>query len=1012
MKRLVLFVAFVLSVFAVQAQASLIPTAFTADMHNTRDTLPNVGILLQSENDGGHYPEGIDRWYTVFGGCVNPQRLVFKITAFDIDASDTLYIYDGVDTNAPLLAMGNNDFSNLRNRFYFLSAGNTNGCLTVRFKSNIDGHVGGGFQIHMYCDKPCESVVPVIENNFYRTRNGEIYDTVKAVNVITYDSVTGEPNGSYISVNMCMGDGLILKGHGEYTYYTGYYTPSDETTLFTWAVSTGDEVVEPNHTTFEYDGFVQKSCYEVSLKLIDEQGCGGDMVDIVRIRVSTNPIESIAEDLAVFCNDTNILLTTSVSQDSITTTLIINPTPSDVVTKTNEVKTFIPDGPYCSVPCYQAPVEFTEFPAGRTITSADDICSICINYEHSYMGDYDLSIVCPTGAKSVLKYKNLPSPNLENIPSDGAGGGGTYTGYPFGGSSDGTYDNHGGGGYCDSIYNMYGVGLEYCFSRNENYTLVSGMPANTANTTAGHYLASYGQHSISVTYDFGQIPPPYHGAGTNVGTSTFSTKQPSNHEEKLDYYKPAQDFSQLIGCPMNGIWSIEICDTWEADNGWVFSWSMDICGVDNPVDCQYTVAIDSIRWSPDYSVGGIVAKTINNDSTYIYTPDTAGSFPVVAHVYDEFGCVWDTLTHIKTAWTPKPFIGNDTSICDPESVVLDATDPHHDDGDFVYSWEPFGENTPVINTQTWMGHDTNYIVTVVNKIHGLSCTGSDTMTVHVFPVPIPGFLTNIVPAAGCSPFDIQFVDTAKYGYEYFWRFGDGFTSTDRNPRHLYSAGRYDVTQIVTTDFGCVDSLTKPQYVWVFHTPDAQFTWEPEYPTFNSPRIQLINQTYPMVSDNIYEWYIQSDASGENFQKAYSLNPVYTWQAPLTAGDYRVRLDARTENYDQDGNLLVCRDSVETTVMLIQDFLQFPTAITPNGDGINDKFVIHGLIDGLAYPNNTLHIYNRWGAMVYSKDNVRLDEDCWDPQAERAPAGTYFYYFNAHGYLGNIQRTGSVEVMNY
>ena len=131
----------------------------------------------------------------------------------------------------------------------------------------------------------------------------------------------------------------------------------------------------------------------------------------MRIRVSTNPIESIAKDLAVFCNDTNLLLTTSVSSDSIMTTLTLNPTPSDVIIKTNEVKTFIPDGPNCPVSCYQAPVEFTEFPAGRSITSAGDICSICINYEHSFMGDYELSIVCPTGGKSVLKYKNLPSPN-------------------------------------------------------------------------------------------------------------------------------------------------------------------------------------------------------------------------------------------------------------------------------------------------------------------------------------------------------------------------------------------------------------------------------------------------------------------------------------------------------------------------------------------------------------------------------------------------------------------------
>lgn len=1010
MKRLFLFVSLLMcGLLTVFAQDDLSPTPFTSEMHNTTDTLPSMGILLQTEGIGDGYEEGIDRWFTVYGTCTGTQKLAFRFVAFNVDRSDTVFIYDGPDINSPLIAKGNNNFSNLQGRTYYVSASNTSGCLTIRFKTNLDGYVGTGFQVHMMCNTPCENVTPVIENEFYRTRNGVVYDTATLVTVLTHDSITHEQTGSYISANLCLGDGIILKAHGDYTTYTGYYTPSDATSLFTWNVSTGDNQVALGQTSFVYDGFPDKACYEVSVRITDVQGCGSDMMDLIRVRLAANPIETISDNLAVFCNDTCILLTTSVSSDSVSSTLVINPTPSDVVSKTNEVKTFIPDGPHCPTQCYEASVTFSEFPPGRTVQSGSDICSICVSYEHSYMGDYDLSIKCPTGGRSVLKFKNATS----GYPSEAAGGGSTFTGYPFGGNEHGTYDEYpnSSGSYCDSVSNMYGVGLEYCFSRNANYTLVSGMPANTTNTTAGHYLASSG-HSITVTYDFGAIAPGYTGAGTNVGTKTFPTKQPSNHSEKSDYYMPADDFSQLIGCPLNGVWSIEICDNLGVDNGWVFSWSMDICGLDNPLDCQYTVGIDSIRWAPDYSVGGIRAQILNDDSAYISTPDTAGDFPVVAYVYDEFGCVWDTLTHIKTTWTPQPYIGADTSLCDPDVITLNATDKHHDNGEFSYQWGPFGETTPIINTTPFLGTDTNYIVRVVNSQYGLACTRYDTLNVHLYPMPIPGFTTNVIPPAGCAPFEIQFVDTSKFGYRYDWKFGDGFFSQDRNPYHYYSAGRYDVTQIVTTDFGCVDSVVKPQYVWVFHTPDAQFSWEPEYPTFNNPQVQLVNLTEPMVSENLYDWYLQTDATGEDWFRSTRLDPRYTWQPPLTAGDYKVRLVARTENLDQNGDTIVCHDSVETTIMLVQDFLQFPTVITPNGDGINDKFVIHGLIDGLGFPNNTLHIYNRWGMLVYSKDNVRLDEDCWDPQADRAPAGTYFFYFNAHGYTGNLQRSGSVEVMKY
>ena len=47
--------------------------------------------------------------------------------------------------------------------------------------------------------------------------------------------------------------------------------------------------------------------------------------------------------------------------------------------------------------------------------------------------------------------------------------------------------------------------------------------------------------------------------------------------------------------------------------------------------------------------------------------------------------------------------------------------------------------------------------------------------------------------------------------------------------------------------------------------------------------------------------------------------------------------------------------------------------TPNNDGVNDTFVI----EGLESKPNTLHIYNRWGAKVYSAKNYQND---WNGKA--------------------------------
>ncbi len=68
----------------------------------------------------------------------------------------------------------------------------------------------------------------------------------------------------------------------------------------------------------------------------------------------------------------------------------------------------------------------------------------------------------------------------------------------------------------------------------------------------------------------------------------------------------------------------------------------------------------------------------------------------------------------------------------------------------------------------------------------------------------------------------------------------------------------------------------------------------------------------------------------------------------------------------------------------------PTGFTPNGDGINETLVIHGLSQ---YPDHTLLIYNRWGDLVFSAEPYNND---WNGQSEKAlygervVDGTYFY----------------------
>lgn len=79
--------------------------------------------------------------------------------------------------------------------------------------------------------------------------------------------------------------------------------------------------------------------------------------------------------------------------------------------------------------------------------------------------------------------------------------------------------------------------------------------------------------------------------------------------------------------------------------------------------------------------------------------------------------------------------------------------------------------------------------------------------------------------------------------------------------------------------------------------------------------------------------------------------------------------------------------VQLSIILTQpDDLEMPTGFTPNGDGNNDAFVVHGIE---AYPGNQLIVYNRWGNVVLDQPQYRNDWRGENQQGQSLADGTYF-----------------------
>ncbi|MEM6845430.1 MAG: Ig-like domain-containing protein [Bacteroidota bacterium] len=79
----------------------------------------------------------------------------------------------------------------------------------------------------------------------------------------------------------------------------------------------------------------------------------------------------------------------------------------------------------------------------------------------------------------------------------------------------------------------------------------------------------------------------------------------------------------------------------------------------------------------------------------------------------------------------------------------------------------------------------------------------------------------------------------------------------------------------------------------------------------------------------------------------------------------------------------------------QDLLTIYEGFSPDGDGINDVWVIEGIEN---FPDNEVQIFNRWGNRVFQAEGYNNQEVAWGSQStlglvvgqSQVPGGTYFY----------------------
>lgn len=128
-----------------------------------------------------------------------------------------------------------------------------------------------------------------------------------------------------------------------------------------------------------------------------------------------------------------------------------------------------------------------------------------------------------------------------------------------------------------------------------------------------------------------------------------------------------------------------------------------------------------------------------------------------------------------------------------------------------------------------------------------------------------------------------------------------------------------------------------------------------------------DQSFDLIFDNKSPQASNFVWNLDNGDSLKAFAPVaYTFATP---GNHTVKLKAT--------NKIGCALEIEKELNIPESADLIPNAISPNGDGKNDTFVI-------AIPNASLNVYNRWGKLDY--ENARYDNS-WGTGVS---SGTYFY----------------------
>ena len=254
-------------------------------------------------------------------------------------------------------------------------------------------------------------------------------------------------------------------------------------------------------------------------------------------------------------------------------------------------------------------------------------------------------------------------------------------------------------------------------------------------------------------------------------------------------YDSAQPWTLLEGCPLNGTWTVEICDSWGSDNGFIFDWTINFDPDLFPDPIVFTPIFgqecDSTFWS-----GPSITETSANCNDVVVQPTEPGTEVYIFSATNNHGCTYEQIVNVIAVQGP---IASTTSIeywCGNPINLTGNIDNPEAGTNYTFEWSPAdafsnpNAENPLLQN---MDEGTQYTLTVF-PVGAPECASSSTVNVQIPEPPVVFDPDEVFSCLGQTVLLVAPNQPAGWDYNYAW------TESENSTTVIGSNGGLEVTE--------------------------------------------------------------------------------------------------------------------------------------------------------------------------------------------------------------------------